>query len=218
MSVKTSQESVNTLSEVKNIITAKSGVVVLDFDGVVADTEPLHLQAYVELLKKYNVQFLYQDFRRYIGHSEEEIYKLLEQDYSIDMNPVKDKAFRLNNFMNLVIKEKLQLSRVAQAILDTDSEIFILSSQDQATIKGLLKYWNIGNRFSFIKFTSHLPGKREVVSVLASFIGTEPAKVFHFEDNSEIIKSSKTAGHKTIFVRHSLNQEEQSNADWTVDI
>jgi beta-phosphoglucomutase len=59
--------------------------VILDFDGVIADTEALHLEAFNEVLSQYNIEISDEDYyEKYLGYSDVDFFNALNDDYKLE--------------------------------------------------------------------------------------------------------------------------------------
>ena len=61
--------------------------IIFDFDGVIADSERLHLRAYQEILAPEGIQLSTEDyFARYLGYDDVGVFKALGRDHDVEMN------------------------------------------------------------------------------------------------------------------------------------
>ncbi|HSV27672.1 MAG TPA: HAD family phosphatase, partial [Sedimentisphaerales bacterium] len=61
--------------------------VIFDFDGVIADTEMLHFEAFNEVLASYNIELTEDDyFEKYLGYSDVDCFNALNEDCKIEWN------------------------------------------------------------------------------------------------------------------------------------
>ena len=59
--------------------------IVFDFDGVLADSEPLHLRAYQEVLSPLGVTLTREDYyARYLGYNDEDMFRKLAEAQGLD--------------------------------------------------------------------------------------------------------------------------------------
>ena len=61
--------------------------IVFDFDGVIADSERLHLRAYQEVLAPEGITMSNEDyFARYLGYDDVGVFKALGRDHDLQMD------------------------------------------------------------------------------------------------------------------------------------
>lgn len=64
-------------------MSGKIKCVLFDFDNTIAGTEKYSWQAHNKSLEKYNVFLDKNHINKYIGHSDTEIFSMIEQDFNI---------------------------------------------------------------------------------------------------------------------------------------
>lgn len=152
-----------------NILAAMNSrpeALVFDFDGVIANTEPLYWRAWCELLKPYEIPFSWDDYCR-IGRGirdEKMIASLAEIGVSPDM--MEQIRQRLPERKELVRAWKLSEPTIAPAtvrLLESlqDWKIGLVTSSDHADIGALLRHAGIADCFDACVFgeeiTHHKP-------------------------------------------------------------
>ena len=61
--------------------------IVFDFDGVLADSEPLHLRAYQEAFSRYGVTLESSEYyTRYLGFDDESAVRAMARDHGLELN------------------------------------------------------------------------------------------------------------------------------------
>jgi beta-phosphoglucomutase len=61
--------------------------IVFDFDGVIADSEPLHLRAYQAVLEEDGIELTNEDYyKRYLGFDDEGLFRALARDKGIGID------------------------------------------------------------------------------------------------------------------------------------
>ncbi len=196
-----------------------SGLVpVLDFDGVVADTEPLHALAYKAIIRSHIPDLVKFSFSKYIGYSEKEIYRMINRDLQISMSVDKDMPRRLTEFERLVYQNKLEPSSLAIELFSQEKKVHILSSQDPDIIDRLMKRWGFSGKYFQIQYRDDFSSKFEAIPHISSYINCENAEVLYAEDSARAITLGSENSFKTIFVSHSLNGDPPKEADHWIRI
>ncbi len=196
----------NILMIAKDITTA-----IFDFDGVIADTEPLHAESYVRLLRRQGVTFSPADFKKYIGNDEEKIFTLLAEDFHIAFDHEIESQLRKKDFLDLVhttnLKPSVQTLELIHALQQKGVRIFILSSQDEDLLEDLLVQWGIRDYFGdIVTIPRDVPSKREALRATESLFQSQPHTIVIVEDSSVVLEEAKNLGIHTIAVSHELNQ------------
>ena len=141
---------VNSFKDVDELVQGKK-VFLFDFDGTIAHTERLHLKAFNVVLAKYNIE-LKEEYLNYIGFSEYEIYKMISEDFNVELDIEKLLAERLEVYLKIVKEYKLKPFPVFNQIFGRYPQMknHILTSNRKEVIVDILKYWNLLHRFEKI--------------------------------------------------------------------
>ena len=74
-------------------MTSALQAIVFDFDGVIADSEPLHLRAFQQTLEEEGVELTSRDyFSRYLGFDDVELFRTFAQDRGLNKNDAQISA------------------------------------------------------------------------------------------------------------------------------
>lgn len=199
-------------------------VALLDFDGVIADTEVHQLAAYRQLLSEHGMTLSTADFQGYMGRSEAEVYMILRHEYGLELDVKAAKARRLSLFFESLQAADLQPhSFVGELLIDLrDRQIpaHILSSNVAETIERLLREWQLDSLISEI-FTIEQAGpevsKLDLLAELPGRLGVPVGRITVFEDSARVIAAARAAGMRTVGIRHSLNRTTTLGADVEIE-
>lgn len=190
------------VDNIHNLIQS-SKVLVFDFDGTIANTEPLHWEAYKLCLKEIGVQLQSADISRYIGNSELMIYNFIKHDFSVDFNNDEFLKKRLKYFYKLVDNTELKPFPSLITIMEQypiNSKL-ILSSQTLSVISHLLKKWRIEGWFSRIISAPHENKTKEnILANFGEYSQCENKDVVFFDDLNRHVSLAISHGMKGIAV------------------
>jgi HAD superfamily hydrolase (TIGR01509 family) len=207
------------LETIKEVVTTA----VFDFDGVIADTEPLHAESYVRLLRRHGVTFSRSDFKRYMGNDEHTIFTHLEEDFHIAFDHKEESELRKMDFLNLLHDTNLKPSQQTLALLEVLKQrgvrTFILSSQDEDLLEDLLKQWGIRGYFEdVVTIPRDVLSKREALHTTELLFQDQPQMIVIVEDSHKVLEEAKELGLHTIAVSHELNYVEEGGFDFVYRI
>jgi beta-phosphoglucomutase-like phosphatase (HAD superfamily) len=192
--------------------------VVFDFDGVLADSEPLHMRSYRQLLAAEGGQFDEDTFRSLIGRKEREIWPALAGPRG-DVDSLV--ARRAQLMLDLTEREQLRLDDRAARMLEWSSgERILLSSGSPLLVDGLLRRWGADTRFGEMRVLGDSPATkpdelRRIVAERRSIPGWRGALV---EDSPQMLVLGAEIGLVTVGVVHSLNSvDDVASADFVID-
>jgi beta-phosphoglucomutase-like phosphatase (HAD superfamily) len=205
--------------------------VFFDFDGVIADTEPLHLRAYQEVLSAERIELSKPDYyARYLGYDDVGLFRALAGDRGIAVS---------NEQVDAWVDAKAQ---IVERMLSSDAILFpgasdcvrrfadrvplaVASGALEPEIERVLRQARLRECFAAIasasdgvrgkpapdlyllavaKLTQHMPGS------------LDPAKCLAIEDSHWGVEAAKRAGLKCVAVTHTYPAAELGQADLVV--
>lgn len=202
------------LETIKEVVTTA----VFDFDGVIADTEPLHAESYVRLLRRHGVTFSRSDFERYMGNNEEKIFTHLEEDFHIAFDHKEESELRKMDFLNLLHDTNLKPSQQTLALLEVLKQrgvrTFMLSSQDEDLLEDLLVEWGIREYFEdIVTIPRDVASKIDALRTTETLFQAKPHVMVIVEDSYNVLEEAKHFGFYTVGVSHELNRVKEGEFD-----
>ncbi len=177
--------------------------VVFDFDGVLADSEPLHLRAYQEVLAALGVAFTREEYYRdYLGYDDAGVFVALGEAHGWAMNEERLAA---------LIAEK---GRVFDAIIETSDVLYpgaaecieslaaeyplgIASGALRPEIEAILRRGRLDRHFRFIVASGDTAASKPAPDPYlraATLHSRPPAACLAIEDSHWGIQSARDAG------------------------
>ena len=190
--------------------------VLWDFDGVVADTEPLHDETYQELARRRSYPLEPGYFDKLVGRTEQSIWvSLIEQGFPAHLDHVDSlMRERQEAYLRLAIAT-LHPTWVATTLVahfaTKGAEQFIVSNGDPDSQTQLLKKWRLD---TLLTIARRGPGEDKVKTLLRL---CEPPVVV-LEDNAGFLEIARQAGAMTVAVRNSFNESQVLDADLVLSI
>jgi HAD superfamily hydrolase (TIGR01509 family) len=203
--------------------------IIFDFDGVISDSEILHLEAFNEVLFKYGIEITREDYyREYLGLTDVDCFKALAAEGGLKVenheigNLVKDK--------NEIFEEKVRTdSRIIEGVrgfLDmlkgNNIRMAICSGALLAEIKLILQQAGLSDMFEVIvsadQVTKGKPDPEGFVLAIERLNEGDGDRVTAeecvvIEDSHWGLEAAKGAGMHTIAVTNSYGAEQLAMAD-----
>lgn len=201
--------------------------VVFDFDGVLADSEPLHLQAYQALLEPHGIVLDEKAYcERYLGYDDEGALRRMAEDNGLMLGDEE---------IELLIVEK---GRVFEALVGSRDVLYpgavecvrrlaerwpvgIASGALRADIDLLLRGAGITDLFRFIVAagdTDRTKPAPDPYLRAAELHGVPPAACVAIEDSHWGLESARTAGMRTLAITHTYPRDALTgSADVVID-
>jgi beta-phosphoglucomutase len=180
--------------------------VLFDFDGVLADTEPIHWRVWRSLLAGQGIDLTWDYYReKCIGITDrrmlEQLAKLAHPPKAIDdlipLKPLKNQLFYENVMANLDVLPETRST--LEALRGT--RLGIVTSSTEVEISGILNKLNIENHFETVVFGNqvrrHKPDP-EPYREASRRLGISRALVY--EDSDAGLESAQGAGHLAVRV------------------
>jgi hypothetical protein len=189
--------------EAQIIAVSRGAVVIWDFDGVIADTEPLHADSYRVLLGEMGNAIDQFAFERYIGHTELEIWSMLVRDgYNLKLPVEKAVEARADVFMRealIQLEPTWIFNSVSALVRPVGKRQVVVSNGNPKIIQELLQKWEL----TFLEqlLPHDFPtGKRGLLNEL-----WRSGSTVTIEDSELYLRLAGEAGSWRIAVHHSYN-------------
>lgn len=202
--------------------------VVFDFDGVIANSEPLHFLAFREVLAQEGIALGEPDYyRRYLGYDDVGVFRAAAADHHLTwtIDRIADLAARKATRMEALERDASVLFPGAEAAIRRAAEkvpLAIVSGSLGAEIRRVLDRANLTTLFRVIVAAEDTPeGKPapdpylRAVALLSERLGerVEPRTCVAIEDSHWGLASAKAAGLRTLAVTHTYGPSELTGAD-----
>ena len=204
--------------------------VIFDFDGVIADTEPLHLRAYQDALA--NTSFALEKkayYARYLGYDDVGVFTALASDHGVALDPDQIRQLidqKGRRFDAIVRKEQVLFPGAADCIerLAAVAPLGIASGAFHDEIEAILSRANLRRHFKAIVAADDVAKSKpapdsylRVIELVGSNQGRSPAPAFvAIEDSGWGITAARAAGLVCVAVTHTYPAEELREAELIV--
>jgi len=200
--------------------------IVFDFDGVLADSEPLHLRAYQEVLSALGVT-LTRDayYAHYLGYDDQGVFTTVAADHCFELD-----ARRLD----ALIAEK---GRVFDAIIESGDLLYpgavscvermaaafplgIASGALRYEIEAVLRGRRLDHHFRFIVASGDTPESKPAADPYRRAVelhGVAPFECLAIEDSHWGIESAKAAGLSCVGITNTYPRDQLALADRVID-
>lgn len=200
--------------------------IVFDFDGVLADSEPLHLRVYQDLLGPQGIHLDQATYcARYLGFDDEGVFRQIAMDYKLLLGDeeiemlIEEKARR---FEKLVSSGTVLYPGAAPCVgrLGAAWPLGIASGALREEIELMLGGAGLRDVFRFIVSsgdTEHTKPAPDPYLRAAELHEVPPGACVAIEDSHWGLQSARAAGMRTIAVTHTYPRDTLTEADVVVD-
>ena len=182
-----------------------------DFDGVLADSEPLHLKSYQALLEPHGIHLDEKTYcERYLGYDDEGALQRIAVDYGLLLGDEEIEMLVIEKghvFERLVGSRDVLYPGAADCVrgLAAAWPVGVASGALRADIDLILRGAGVGDLFAFIVAagdTDRTKPAPDPYLRAAELHGVPPAACVAIEDSHWGLESARAAGMRTIAITH----------------
>ncbi|MGI9535323.1 MAG: HAD family hydrolase [Thermodesulfobacteriota bacterium] len=206
--------------------------IIFDFDGIIADTEPTHLEAFKRVLQEIDISLTDKDYyENYLAFDDK---KLFSEVLKINKREIQDKLVKTlirkkSILINRLFSEYVGLFPGFLNYLDNIKNRYrlaIASGALRSEIVFVLNKFNIENEFRVITAADDVvnckPNPEVFIKSLKSLNETNnetilPEECLVIEDSAYGIRAAKEANMNCLAITHTYNEENLHEADILVN-
>jgi len=204
--------------------------IIFDFDGVIADSEPLHLQAYQEILSGEGIDLTREDYYgKYLGFDDRGLFHALTRDKGVVVSDAQIDAWI--GHKSSVIETRLSSPSVlfpgaiacVRALADR-VPLAIASGALEPEIRLVLKGAGIAECFRTLASASdNVEGKPApdlyllALERLGKVAAVEASRCVAIEDSMWGLEAARAAGLRSVGITHTYPADHLRRADIVVD-
>ena len=179
---------------------------IFDMDGVLVDSEPLHLEAINLVLEAHGAQLSPVQNQVYLGWTEAAFWRSVIERFDL---PGTGSEYRLERQRRLMTRLEAGIPQVSGVVdflarLDSlDLRLAVASSSDEVVIRTILDALGITDRFDTITAGDQVSRSKpdpEIFLTSAARLGVEPRDCLVFEDSPQGIQAAHRAGMRCVRV------------------
>ena len=196
--------------------------IVFDFDGVLADSEPLHLATYQEIFSSLGVTLTREDYyARYLGYDDEGVFRAVARDHGFAIDEARIAALiaqKSDVFDDLIARREVLYPGAADCIerLAREYPLGIASGALKHEIELILGRYDLRRYFNFIVASGDTPSSKPAPDPYlraAQLHALPPSACVAIEDSRWGIESAKAAGLKCVGITNTYPAAELDAAD-----
>ena len=196
--------------------------IVFDFDGVLADSEPLHLAACQQVFASVGVELTREEYyAKYLGYDDETMFAVLgrERGWDLDAGQIAELIAEKARIFDAIIEERDVLFPGAAdcvARLAADFPLGIASGALRHEIELILRRARLDHHIRFIVASGDTPNSKpspDPYARAAELHGLPPSACVAIEDSRWGIESAKAAGLRCVAITHTYPASALTAAD-----
>jgi HAD superfamily hydrolase (TIGR01509 family) len=200
-------------------------LVIFDMDGVLVDSEPVHLRLEREIFARLSLPVSEDEHHSYVGMSPRSMWTAIKSRYGLQQEVealvAAEAAIKVREIANLPLPAIDGVSQLLRTLREDGYELAIASSSPQALIDAVTE--KLGWRQQFLHAVSGEAVGRgkphpDIFLTTAAMCGRVPAQCVVIEDSSNGVRAALAAGMKCIgYVNRNSGSQDLRNADLVVD-
>lgn len=197
---------------------------ILDFDGVIVDSEKYWPIVETEYYGKLVGTWQKEDQDSIVGMGMDNVYKVLVKNHNLSITEAEFDAIADEIAEEVYAQSKLVdgITDVIDQAVDLNMKLAIGSSSRKHWIENCMKLLGLDGAIPLIASgTDVAPGRSkpcpDIYLKAASLVDIDPAWCVAIEDSNNGIRSAKTAGMYCIALNHDHQNQEHGEADIVVD-
>ncbi len=202
----------------------KFKAVIFDMDGVLVDSEPLHVSIETAMIKELNIPLKKELYSKFAGTTSMSLWKTLIEEFHLDKNPKELSAESDRRFVDeLLNTEQIQLFEGAREVLINLNKkgipIALASSSSRMVVDAVIDRFNIRQYFNAVITGSDIQNSKphpEIFLLAAKKLKVAPSDCIVIEDSPNGVKAAQLAGINCIGFASEKNQHDISCATWTI--
>ena len=187
--------------------------VVFDFDGLVADSEPLQIRAWQEFLARYDARLEDSLIDEMFGLRVKDSARVVQQRLDLPLTPEEVMHGRDEIFLELVATELPLMTGAIELItwlqIDTPYRIALATSGHRRYIDAALRVTGLGSSFEVIVTGDDVENGKphpEIYQSAADGLGIAPEYCLALEDAPHGVRSAKAAGMACLAVPNEMTE------------
>tara|TARA_Y100001960_G_C14627769_1_gene804140 strand:- start:34 stop:726 length:693 start_codon:yes stop_codon:yes gene_type:complete len=187
--------------------------VILDFDGLIADSEPFHYQAYNEVFERYGHTLNKEEYWvEWTSKGKGIVGEIERHELNLNVDPVELRKQKFEVYSRFCKSGDIKLFPLAQCMVESLSvhhKLAIASGSWVKDIRNILKNSNTLNLFPIILGKESAAREKphpDIFLNAAKKLGHHPSECFVIEDALKGLNAAKEAGMPCIILKNPLNR------------
>ena len=200
--------------------------IVFDFDGVLADSEPLHLRAYQEVLSALGVTLTRDEYYAdYLGYDDEGVFTTLAaaHGFELDRRRLEALVAEKGRVFDAIIESGDLLYPRAASCIERMAAAFplgIASGALRHEIASVLRGSRLDHHFRFIVASGDTPVSKPAPDPYRRAVelhAVMPSECLAIEDSHWGVESAKAAGLWSVAITNTYSRDQLALADCVID-
>ena len=200
--------------------------VIFDMDGVIIDSEPLHLSIEEDIFKKLGISITYEEHNTFIGTTSHYMWNKIKTNHNLTDSLEELVELDSHTYLDFLTNtlDSQPIKGVKELIIDlhkNNIKLAVASSSPLNVIEKILSLFEIRNYFDYIvtgDYVSKSKPEPDIFLYAAKKLDADPKKCVVIEDSHNGVLAAKKANMKCIGYKNvNSGNQDLSKADITID-
>ena len=194
-------------------------MLIFDMDGVILDSEPLHMEAEHQILEEYGIYNL--DLSWTVGISSYKMWQRFIVEYDMNTTPEALMQRQYATILSIIKKRNVSasygLAEVMKAAKDKGLMLGVASSSDSVLVYGVLEHLKIKDEFDVIVCGDHVPEKKPAPFIYQEALrgaGITNEDAVTIEDSESGAEAARRAGVRCVGYRNPTSGNQDLSGTW----
>lgn len=197
---------------------------IFDMDGVIIDSEPLHFEVDIQVMKDFGAAITQEQLEKYVGMTNPEMWTSIREEYRLQQSLSDIIDYQLSNKIQILTSREMEpIDGIRELLADLKRNgipVGIASSSPPTFIKAVLRKFDLLDTFDCVVSGEEVERGKPAPDVYlraAELLGVKPDRCMVLEDARHGIAAAKAAGMQCIgFVNPNSGRQDLSAADHVV--
>ncbi|MGG3279339.1 HAD family hydrolase [Paenibacillus solani] len=198
---------------------------IFDMDGVIIDSEPLHFEVDIQVMKDFGSAITHEDLEKYVGMTNPEMWAVIKNEYQLSQSVAEIIEYQLSNKIEILTGREMEpIDGIHELLAELKARQIpaaIASSSPPVFITAVLRKFNLLDQFECVVSGEEVERGKPAPDVYlkaAELLGVKPEHCMVLEDARHGVAAAKAAGMKCIgFVNPNSGNQDLSQADYVVN-
>lgn len=193
--------------------------IIFDMDGVIIDSEPIHVDIEKELLERLGGEMNEKEHANFIGTTDAHMWSILKEKYNLKPSVKEIIDMKREMFLNSI--DRIQL---IDGVLDFIKSLHkmgyrlgLASSNNRRSVMAIVEKFQLGKYMDVIMSGEDVKNGKpnpEIFLNTAKKMGLKPSSCIVIEDAENGVKAANAAGMKCIAIKgHNIGHQDLSSAN-----
>ncbi|MDN6161541.1 MAG: HAD-IA family hydrolase [Atopostipes sp.] len=197
--------------------------VILDMDGVIIDSEPLHQRVEEELIEELGGEMTAEDKEAFVGTTDHYMWSTFKERFNLEESVDEMISNKKERFMDQIDRISLVdgFKDTLNLLVDEGYLIALASSNNRRAVNQIIEQFNLENYLEFAMSGEDVENGKpnpEIFLKTAEAMKVSPKNCLVIEDAKNGVEAAKRAGMKCIgFDNPNSGKQDLSEADLIID-